>query len=99
VRPRQPQERKDDYDGDRLPVESFVEPAQRLLRGVEPEDLRLAGSGIRAKIHPPTDAYADFLIRRDTHAPRVVQAAGIDSPGLTSSLAVGELVAQIVAAG
>ena len=93
------QERKDDYDGSRLPVESFVEPAQRLLRGIEPHDLRLSGSGIRAKIHPSTEAYADFFIRRDTRAPRVVQAAGIDSPGLTSSLAIGELVAQIVAAG
>jgi len=90
------QERKDDYDGDRLPVEAFVEPVQRMLVGVDPSDLRLSGSGIRAKLHPPTEAYADFLIRRDTRATWVVQAAGIDSPGLTSSLAVGELIAQII---
>jgi len=93
------QERKDDYEGDRLAVDAFVEPAQRLLPGVQPDDLRLSGSGIRAKIHPPDQAYADFLVRRDTRAARVVQAAGIDSPGLTSSLALGELVAGIVAAG
>ena len=91
------QERKDDYDGDRLPVEAFVEPAQRMLRGVTPGDLRLSGSGIRAKLHPPTEAYADFLIRRDERAVRVVQAAGIDSPGLTASLAIGERVAWIIA--
>ena len=90
------QERKDDYERDRLPVESFLEPARHLLRGVTLDDLRLGGSGIRAKLHPPTESFADFLIRRDTRNPFVVQAAGIDSPGLTSSLAVGELVQQII---
>lgn len=91
------QARKDDYDDNRLPVASFLAPAQRLLRNVTLDDLRLGGSGIRAKLHPPTESFADFLIRRDTRNPRVVQAAGIDSPGLTSSLAVGEMVAAILA--
>jgi L-2-hydroxyglutarate oxidase LhgO len=91
------QERKDDYEGSRLPLESFLEPARHLLRGVELSDLRLSGSGIRAKLHPPNESVADFMIRRDVDNPCVVQAAGIDSPGLTSSLAVGELVARIIA--
>lgn len=91
------QQRKDDYESGRLPVEAFVEPARRLLRGITVDDLRLGGSGIRAKIHPPTESFADFLIRRDRENPFVVQAAGMESPGLTSCLAVGGLVGELAA--
>lgn len=90
------QERKDDYEYDRLPVEAFLEPAQRILKGIELNDLRLSGSGIRAKLQGPTDPFEDFFIARDRRNPAVIQVSGIDSPGLTSSLAVGKLVAEIV---
>ncbi len=91
------QDRKDDYEQNRLPVDAFVAPARRLLRDVTLADLRLGGSGIRAKIHPPTESFADFMIRRDRENPFVIQASGIESPGLTACLAVGELVASLAA--
>ena len=69
-----------------------------MLPEIEAADLQLAYSGIRAKLVPPGHAgLADFVIARDSSAPRAIQLIGIESPGLTSCLAIAERVISLAA--
>jgi len=91
-------EDKNDYERNRLPVEEFVRRAKPMLPELETADLQLAYSGIRAKLVPPGHGgFADFVITRDAAAPRAIQLIGIESPGLTSSIAIADHVASLAA--
>ena len=85
-----------------------VNPADRkkfhqLISGYWPDlaedDLVPAWAGIRPKIVPDGSQFQDFTIHgSETHgADGVIALFGIDSPGLTSSLALGEYVMALEA--
>ena len=85
-----------------------VNPADRqkfhqLISGYWPDlaedDLVPAWAGIRPKIVPDGSQFQDFTIHgSETHgADGVITLYGIDSPGLTSSLALGEYVMALEA--
>jgi glycerol-3-phosphate dehydrogenase len=89
---------KNDYEHDRLPVEDFARMAKPMLPEITPADLVPAYSGIRAKLTPPGEkGLRDFVITRDPDIPCAIQLIGIDSPGLTSALAIAEHVTQLIA--
>ncbi len=89
-----------DYAVDPQRAERFY-PAIRRYWPALPDGALLASySGMRPKIVPPAVATQDFLIQAPgVHGvPGLVNLFGIESPGLTSSLAIADHVAGIVAA-
>jgi len=89
---------KKDYERNRLPVEEFLRRAKPMLPELEGADLQLAYSGIRAKLAPPGHSgFTDFVITRDPVVSRAIQLIGIESPGLTSSLAIAERAVSLAA--
>lgn len=74
----------------------FAQAVQRYWPGCRAENLQPAYAGIRPKIVPQGHADADFTILDETAhgSPGVIALLGIESPGLTSSLALAAMVTQ-----
>lgn len=83
-----------DYAVDPSRAESFYAAIRRYWPGLEDGKLVPAYSGLRPKISPEGVPAADFMIQgREAHGVAgLVNLLGIESPGLTSSLAVAEEV-------
>ena len=86
------------YEVDPARAESFYRGIRRYYPGLANGALVPAYSGIRPKIVPPDIASQDFLIEGpQAHGiPGLVNLFGIESPGLTSCLAIGDHVRDMV---
>lgn len=90
------QNQKNDYESNRDSLEHFQKAVCRFLPSLKIDQLKPGGSGIRARCAPAHIAFSDFQIVRDSQVPRLIHAAGIDSPGLTAALAIAERIADLV---
>lgn len=72
----------------------FVSAIQRYYPSLDIERLQPAYSGIRPKLEGPNDTFKDFMIQteQEHEISGLVNLFGIDSPGLTSSLAIADYV-------
>ena len=87
-----------DYEFDAGRQEAFAESIRRYFPGLDTARLQPGYVGVRPKISGPGEGAADFRIDgvRDHGVPGLVNLLGIESPGLTSSLAIAERVHELV---
>lgn len=83
-----------DYDFDASRKADFADAIRRYYPGLDEDRLVPAYTGIRPKLAGPGEAAADFAIHAaDKHGIEgLVNLFGIESPGLTAALAIGEYV-------
>jgi len=83
---------KEDYGTGLHPVEHYLNKVTGFFPNLKLEDIQLYQSGIRAKLKDQND----FVIEKDRKNPNFINLIGIDSPGLTSSLAIAKYVSDIM---
>jgi L-2-hydroxyglutarate oxidase LhgO len=86
------------YDVDPRRAESFYAAIREYWPGLPDGALQPAYAGIRPKLSGPGEAAADFVIQgAAAHGVRgLVNLFGIESPGLTASLAIAQRVCEIL---
>lgn len=67
----------------------------RYLPHIMIDDMEPTYSGIRPKLVGPEEEAADYYIQEEEGFPGFVNLLGIESPGLTSAMAIGRYVADI----
>jgi L-2-hydroxyglutarate oxidase LhgO len=78
--------------------DAFYAEVRKYWPGLQDGALIAGYAGIRPKINAPTETSADFMIQgsQDHGITGLVNLFGIESPGLTSSMAIGQLVCNMI---
>ena len=90
----------EDYSVDAAKAAEFEGYIRRFWPGLPDGALTPDYAGIRPKLHGPGEAQPDFQLQgREVHGlDGLVALFGIESPGLTSSLAIGDAVSEMLRA-
>jgi glycerol-3-phosphate dehydrogenase len=90
---------KEDYASTQTMMDDLFREAQQLLPILRPEMIIGAYTGIRAKLVPKGQAnYGDFIIEESKTVENLINLIGIESPGLTASMPIAEMAADLVKA-
>ncbi len=78
--------------------EAFFRSARKFLPFLEYDDISPEMAGIRPKIQKPGEPLRDFYIMEETGRgnPGFINLIGMESPGLTSSIAIAKYVKKLV---
>jgi len=85
------QEVKEELGTSRANFQTIFHTARRLIPAISERDIITSFAGLR-----PTLAGDDFYIAVSARQPRLVQVAGIQSPGRTAAPAIGEYVKDLL---
>ena len=87
-----------DYSFNESLKNKFVDSISQYWPNIDPEKLHPDYTGIRPKITKPSEKMRDFSIQtiKDHGIKNFINLQGIESPGLTSSLAIGSLVKSLM---
>lgn len=90
--------REDDYEVDLRRAEAFYEEVRKYWPGLPDGALTPDYAGVRPKIQGPDEPAHDFLLlsEREHGVRGLVHLLGIESPGLTASLALAERIVQVL---
>ncbi len=88
----------EDYSFNYNKINEFYEAAKRYIPTLSIEDLTPDQTGIRAKLQRQGEPFRDFIIKEESslNLPNFINLIGIESPGLTSSLAIARYVKKII---
>ena len=87
------------YDVDPAKAQAFAAVIARYLPAMRAEWLAPDYAGVRPRLAGPGEAPRDFVVAEesDVGLPGFVNLVGIESPGLTAALAIGDHVAELLA--
>lgn len=91
-------EKIEDYSFHEKKLDLFFDAAKKYIPNLKKEDLNPDQVGIRAKLQKQGEPFRDFVIKNehDLGLNGFINLIGIESPGLTSSLAIAKYVKKII---